>query len=491
MKHSYEDCGTRGGDEAPRQRMGNANVKTKLIAVAVVSLSLGFAANSVAQNQITSITLTNGQVVISWNCRGTLETANQVNGPWTPVPGATSPYVDQISATQRFYHINQTVDTTSLFNKVLCGYQGWFRCPGDGGNQWIHWSRSTSTIASNTLTVDMWPDMTEYTTAEQYIAPGFTYPGDAQAYLFSAQNQQTVNRHFNWMLQYGIDGVYVQRFITDITGRPWMTNVLNYARAAANQTGRTFALEYDMSGADTNTLFSRMTNDWTWLVNTVGLTQDPRYLHHNGKPVLAIFGFYPSRFTNNPALPQQIITWFESNPVQSVTLIGSGEWWWRTDTSAGWSNIFRSFNAYIPWNTGNYSTVGTDEYATTSYWEADLAEATRVGMLYLPQIYPGFSWDNLMQLPPGTSKIPRLGGNFLWQQFYAVANLGLNMAFVGMFDEVDEGTAIFKVTNTPPTQGYFVTYDGLPTDWYLRLTDAGAQMLSGAIPTTPTIPISP
>ena len=81
-------------------------------------------------------------------------------------------------------------------------------------------------------------------------------------------------------------------------------------------------------------------------------------------------------------------------------------------------------------------------------------------MFYLPAIYPGFSWDNLTQQPPGTSKIPRLGGDFLWRQFYAAANLGVDMAYVGMFDEVDEGTAIFKVSNTPPTQGYFVTYDG-------------------------------
>ncbi len=43
-----------------------------------------------------------------------------------------------------------------------------------------------------------------------------------------------------------------------------------------------------------------------------------------------------------------------------------------------------------------------------------------------------------------------------------------------MFDEVDEGTAIFKVTSEPPTQAHFVGYEGLPSDWYLRLTGEGA-----------------
>ena len=39
-----------------------------------------------------------------------------------------------------------------------------------------------------------------------------------------------------------------------------------------------------------------------------------------------------------------------------------------------------------------------------------------------------------------------------------------DMAYVAMFDEVDEATAIFKVSNTPPTQAKFATYDGLPAD---------------------------
>ena len=46
-----------------------------------------------------------------------------------------------------------------------------------------------------------------------------------------------------------------------------------------------------------------------------------------------------------------------------------------------------------------------------------------------------------------------------------------------MFDEVDEGTAVFKVTNTPPQPGHFVTLEGLPSDTYLRLTGEGTKLL--------------
>src|SRR5436190_6984586 len=114
------------------------------------------------------------------------------------------------------------VDATSLHHKVLCGYQGWFRCPGDAaGKGWRHWSRSGRRIAPDTLTFEMWPDLTEYGDEEKYPAPGFTYPDGAQAHLFSSANAKTVDRHFRWMQQYGIDGVFLQRFLVGV-GDPSM-----------------------------------------------------------------------------------------------------------------------------------------------------------------------------------------------------------------------------------------------------------------------------
>jgi hypothetical protein len=60
-----------------------------------------------------------------------------------------------------------------------------------------------------------------------------------------------------------------------------------------------------------------------------------------------------------------------------------------------------------------------------------------------------------------------------------------------MFDEVDEATAIFKVTNTPPTQAHFVTFENKPSDWYLRLTGAGTKVLHKERSNSRTIPIRP
>ena len=60
-----------------------------------------------------------------------------------------------------------------------------------------------------------------------------------------------------------------------------------------------------------------------------------------------------------------------------------------------------------------------------------------------------------------------------------------------MFDEVDEGTAIFKVRSAPPTQAHFVGYEGLPSDWYLRLVGEGARLLRAKLPVPAQIPIQP
>ena len=65
------------------------------------------------------------------------------------------------------------------------------------------------------------------------------------------------------------------------------------------------------------------------------------------------------------------------------------------------------------------------------------------------------------------------------------------MIYVAMFDEVDEGTAIFKCTNDVPVddKSKFVTFEGLPSDFYLWLTGAGGKMLRGEIPLSAALPV--
>ena len=58
-----------------------------------------------------------------------------------------------------------------------------------------------------------------------------------------------------------------------------------------------------------------------------------------------------------------------------------------------------------------------------------------------------------------------------------------------MFDEMDEGTAIFKCTNDPPVgESRFLTLEGLPSDHYLWLAGIGRKLLRGEIEATEELP---
>ena len=147
----------------------------------------------------------------------------------------------------------------------------------------------------------------------------------------------------------------------------------------------------------------------------------------------------------------------------------------------------------MPWNVGNYSEDKQSgvKRASVSWWSDDLEDCRQHGVRWIPVVYPGFSWDNLQRKPAGETNIPRRKGDFLWEQFHELARLKVDSAFVAMFDEVDEGTAIFKVSDSPPSQAHFVGMEGMPSDWYLRLVGEGTRMLRSERPVVSVIPIRP
>ena len=377
-----------------------------------------------------------------------------------------SPYTGPV------YIGDHLVDANSLTGKVICGYQGWFRAGGDpSGKGWRHYVRGDF----SDLTVEMWPDMSEYSDAEKYPVPGWTHANGEQAYLFSSANKKTVIRHFQWMESYGIDGVAVQRFVSGLNfNHPRESfRIAGYAREAANRTGRTYFIMYDQA-RDEN-VEEKIRADWRYLVDVMKITEDDRYLHHNGKPVVGVFGFFADRFT--AALGNQILDIFQNGGPYQAFVIGSGQWWWRSEDAAGWRNVFHRMDAWIPWNVGHYS----GDYAATHYWQGDKNALASSGVMYMPLVYPGFGWDNLKNEPPGTTTKPRLKGNFLWRQFLAAKNIRAEAVYMAMFDEIDESTAIFKVTNDIPVNHYFLTLEGLPSDFYLLLTGFGTNIINGQV----------
>jgi hypothetical protein len=97
-------------------------------------------------------------------------------------------------------------------------------------------------------------------------------------------------------------------------------------------------------------------------------------------------------------------------------------------------------------------------------------------------VFPGFNWSNLREsrikagFPPiNDTSVDRIEGRLLWEQYRLLADAGCTMVYQAMFDEIDEGTQIFKVTaNPPPGQNRLFYPPPLPTDYYLRLVGLAA-----------------
>jgi hypothetical protein len=393
--------------------------------------------------------------------------------------------------------VTSRVDSTTLAGKLILGYQGWFGCPGDVAHRgWRHWFDGKSP------TVDMLPDTSELAPDER-CASGWSTPGNEPVWLFSSQDSRSVERHFRWMRDYGLDGVALQRFgagLASADSKASVDRVLASVRAAAEQEGRVFFVMYDLSGMAADKLDS-VVEDWAQLEQS-HLTASIAYQRHHGHPVLALWGLGFKGRPITSAMATNMIKRLrdESAAYGALTLLGGVPAGWRmrqgdADTDAGWDAVYRSFDIISPWTVGRYADDAGDDSYRRNDLEPDLAETHRLGIDYMPVVFPGFSWANLMRARAQPDKalpnqIPRRCGKFFWHQVYDAVSAGTTMMYGAMFDEVDEGTAMFKVLadhrQLPASPG-FVALDAdgcaLPSDWYLQL--AGQATLALKKPGAP------
>jgi hypothetical protein len=166
--------------------------------------------------------------------------------------------------------------------------------------------------------------------------------------------------------------------------------------------------------------------------------------------------------------------------------------YWRTldrDTVSdpAFHCLLTTADVISPWTVGRYNSPAAAAAHVTHTMTADLAWCRTHNLDYLPVAFPGFSWHNLSASRGQTARlnaIPRLGGRLLWSQCYHAHRAGAKMLYVAMFDELDEGTAIFKCRNDPPIgQSAFVSEPDLPSDHYLWLTGMAGRLLRGELVT--------
>lgn len=371
------------------------------------------------------------------------------------------------------------VDTKSLYGTVMCGYQGWFMAKGDGyAPGFVHWGGVDRDPPR--CSVDLWPDLSEYD-ADETFPTNFRYPDGTPARVFSSTVLKTVDRHFRWMEEYGIDGAFVQRFGSCIGNQnDWNYQrscaVLNRCREAANTHGRAFAVMYDVN-FDRRTV-DIMKADWTRLIQEMRLTTTPAYLRHRGGPVVSLWGYGFDHRKFDAQATEELFAFFKQPENGGCTIMLGVPNDWASWTDARMDLLRKYATIISPWNVGRYRSPETAEEHFRRYWPGDLSLCRKYDLDYYAVAFPGFSWTNLQHGNAPLNQIPRQGGRFFWSQLEAVKEYGMNMVYVAMFDEVDEGTAILKCTNQPPV-GRFATYEGMPSDLYLMLAGLGGQLLRG------------
>lgn len=401
-----------------------------------------------------------------------------------------------------------------IIGKVIVGYQGWFDAPGDGApaNTWVHWANG-STPGPGNQNFEIYPDIREYTTlfGTNYADFGNGTP----AKLFSSYTTQTVNKHFEWMQTYGIDGAAVQRFggeLADPNRKAQRDSVTTKVKTAAEAYGRKFYIMYDISGMGSD-FGTRIESDWTNTIKgSLNLLSSPAYAKQNGKPVVCIWGMgiNDGAHPGDAATCINIINWFKN---EGCYVIGGVPTYWRdcdnpnpfapdpaatNDSKTGFQNVYKTFHMIQPWLVGRIrgmTGAGSADNFKTYIIGPDFEYCKANGMDYAPVIFPGFAWSNMRNGLSPKNEIPRTHGDFMWNQAYNAATLGIASAYIAMFDEYDEGTAIAKAAEDSsmiPTNQYFLTLDAegvhCTSDFYLRLTGDITKLLKGQIQKTSTHP---
>jgi hypothetical protein len=382
-----------------------------------------------------------------------------------------------------FISIMAQQEYNSYKGLIMAGYQGWFNTPTDGADRgWHHYSGKQG-FKPGSCSIDFWPDVSDYPVL--YKTP-FNLQNGNSACTFSSNDSSTVNLHFKWMKDYGIDGVFMQRFIIEIkkpNGRKHFNKVLKSAMSAAQKQGRTLCVMYDLSGmlpGDEKILLSDIDN-LECKYRFKSRKNASAYLYHNGKPLVAVWGIgFNDKRKYGLAESHAIIDGLRKRGYS--IMIGVPTHWRELRDDAvydtGLHDAIRKCDIVLPWFVGRYNETSYEDFKPAI--KKDMAWCKKNGLDYVPVCYPGFSWRNMRG---GNSfYVDRNSGTFLWKQFFSVMEYGAEMIYVAMFDEIDEGTAIFKCANKRDVpDNYKIKFNGiedhLPTDFYLWLTGEAGKML--------------
>ncbi len=322
-----------------------------------------------------------------------------------------------------------------------------------GHHGWLHWFNEPIPCGGRPNT-DLWPEVSSYDSDELFDAPGL--PG---AQLFSSRHPKTVQRHFHWMAEHGVDGVFLQRFAGQCDTAPGgeseggrgmiriRDEVGDLVRAASEKEDRVWAIMYDVSGVPPDRIQRILEQDWHHLLHDRRILTSPSYLHERGSPVLALWGFGMSDAHHTPGLVTAIMRSLRAMTPGGLYIYAGTPSNWRTldgdmSRDEAWSDVWLGeVDAISPWTIGRYNGEREVEDWAEGRMKGDVQVIKRFNeqqgrrVDYMPVVLPGGSGYNLSEGKWGFNDIKRNGGRFLWKQVFHAKRLGVRTIYGAMWDE--------------------------------------------------------
>jgi hypothetical protein len=233
---------------------------------------------------------------------------------------------------------------------------------------------------------------------------------------------------------------------------------------------------YDLSGCSPADLL--LINDWNELQTTFSLfdnVKNPTYLRHNKKPLLVIWGVGFSDGRKYSIADVQSMVNTLKGP---ETIMLGVPYYWRTlhENNTLLHTVIKSVDIIMPWavgryNSGSYSNTASATLAGDISW-------CKTNNIHYDLYFPDLAGEISKMIIIYTIKFPVTKVIF----FVAGAKMAGAESLYLAFDEIDEGTAIFKCLNEGNLPlngaGKFIGIEPeLGTDYYLWLAGKATEWI--------------
>lgn len=131
------------------------------------------------------------------------------------------------------------------------------------------------------------------------------------------------------------------------------------------------------------------------------IRKDPAYLHHNGKPVVAVWGigFKDREYTLREC--DELVSFLKNNKTfgKNTVMLGVPTGWRELTRDSvcdkALHGIILKADIVSPWTVGRYTNARSVQNHTAKYTVPNIKWCAKNKKEYMPVVFPGFSWQNL------------------------------------------------------------------------------------------------